>query len=220
MKNFWAIGAAAMAAAGCGDFSIGIGGPQVKGSGNLKTESRTVGNFQRIESRGAANCEVKVGTAVGLKITADDNILPLIETKVEKGVLIISTKGSYSTKNPTRAVITVPNLDGFAIHGSGDAKIDGIRGNAFAVAINGSGGVLGRGQTESVTASISGSGDIDFSNVRARKATASIAGSGDIDVHATESLTASIQGSGDIAYRGNPKNVQKSVAGSGNVRPK
>lgn len=220
MKNIWALGAVSIAIAGCGELTIDLQGTQVKGSGNLKTENRTVGNFRQVESRGAVDCEITVGKAASLTISADDNILPLIETNVENGILIISTKGSYSTKNGAKALITVPELHAFAVKGAGDSKIDGLRGRSFDVSISGSGDITGRGQVENVRASISGSGDINLADVLAKKAEVSIAGSGDISLHASESLTASIRGSGDISYSGNPKNVQKSVSGSGDIHPR
>ncbi|HRK22980.1 MAG TPA: head GIN domain-containing protein [Fimbriimonadaceae bacterium] len=217
MKNLWAIGAAGLAAAGCGNIDLDFGGPQVKGSGNVKTEARSVSGFKRIESRGAANCVVTVGKAASLKITTDDNILPLVETKVENGVLIIGSKGNYSTKHGIKAEITVPSLEGFAVSGSGDSSITGIQGSTFNVAISGSGGISGSGQADEVKAAISGSGEMDLSKLRGRRGEVTISGSGDVQIHVTESLKATIAGSGDIRYTGSPKNVQKQIAGSGDV---
>lgn len=217
MKNLWALGAAGLAAAGCGNFNLDFGGPQVKGSGNLKTETRTVSGFKSIESRGAANCEVTVGKAASLKVTADDNILPLVETKVENGVLIIGSKGNYSTSHGIKVVITVPSLEGFAVSGSGTSEISGIQGPSFNVAITGSGGVSGSGQADDVKAAISGSGEMDLSKLRGRRGEVTVSGSGDVQIHVTGSLKATIAGSGDIRYSGNPKDVQKQIAGSGDV---
>lgn len=216
IKNLWALGAVSIAAAGCGPMSFDFGGPQVQGSGKVKTESRSVPNFTKIQSHGSANCEVTVGPAVSVKITADDNILPMVKTRVEDGALIISTEGRFSSKSGIRAVVTVPNLAGFSISGSGDAKIKGVRGSRFDVAISGSGDIDGQGQADSVDAAISGSGDIDLSSLRSRTASASIAGSGDIRLNVADSLSAAIQGSGSITYLGNPR-VSKSIAGSGSV---
>ena len=221
MRTIFALVGAAAILTGCsGMRHIFNQGPQVTGSGKVKSESRTVGNFTKIESRGSADCRVTVGKAVGLTVQADDNILPLIETTVERDTLVINCKGSFSTHNGIVVTISVPNLESFNVRGSGDSSIRGVHGRSFSVEIAGSGDIEAAGQVDKSSASIRGSGDIDFSNLRAREAVASIAGSGDITIFASQALDASIRGSGDIAYLGNPSNVEKSVSGSGEINPK
>lgn len=221
MKTILGLAAAALAISGCGKIGhIFHQGPQVTGSGKIKSETRQVGSFTKIESRGSADCKVTVGKAVAVSVQSDDNILPLVETTVENGTLVISSKGSFSTSHGIVVTISVPSLESFNVRGSGDSLIQGVRGRSFSTEIAGSGDVSVAGEVDRSSASIRGSGDIDFSNLRARDSVASIAGSGDITVYASESLDASIRGSGDIAYLGNPGNVERSVAGSGEIHPK
>ena len=221
MKTIFALVGAAVMVSGCSGMKHMFDhGPQVTGSGKVKSETRKVGNFTKIESRGSADCKVTVGKAVGLSIQADDNILPLVETTVEKDTLIINCKGSFSTHNPIVVTITVPNLENFNVKGSGDSLIQSLKGRSFSAEIAGSGNIHASGQIDKASASIRGSGNVDFSNLRARQAVASISGSGDITIFASHALDASIRGSGDIAYLGNPSNVEKSVSGSGEINPK
>jgi carbon monoxide dehydrogenase subunit G len=221
LKMILALAGAATILSGCsGLHGVFNQGPQVTGSGKLKSETRKIGNFSKIESRGSADCKVTVGKAVGLTIQADDNILPLVETTIEKDTLIINCKGSFSTHNGIVVTISVPNLESFYVKGSGDSSIQGVRGKSFSVEIAGSGDINAAGQVDKSSASIRGSGDIDFSNLRAREAVASISGSGDIAIFASHALDASIRGSGDISYLGNPSDVGKSVSGSGEINPK
>lgn len=216
-----ALAGAAAILSGCnGIHRVFNQGPQVTGSGKVKSETRKIGSFSKIESRGSADCKVTVGKAVGLTVRADDNILPLVETTVENDTLIINCKGSFSTKNGIDVTVSVPNLESFYVKGSGDSSIQGVRGKSFSVEIAGSGNINATGQVDKSSASIRGSGDIDFSNLRAREAVASIAGSGDITIFASHALDASIRGSGDIAYLGSPANLEKSVSGSGEIHPK
>ena len=42
---------------------------------------------------------------------------------------------------------------------------------------------------------------------------------GTIKVNASDSLNASVSGSGDILYKGSPKDLGKSINGSGEIRP-
>lgn len=211
------LAAAAVALGGCNVAHMFEHGPQVQGSGKLKGEDRKVGNFTSIVSAGSANCEVTVGSGPAVRVSADDNILPLVKTYVEKDTLIIECKGSFSTQHPIRVTISVPNLEAFATRGAGDSEIKGVRGKAFSAEISGSGNIKGTGQADNLSLAIKGSGDMDFLNLKARDASASISGSGDIRLFATGNLSAAIRGSGNISYAGKPANVSKSISGSGDI---
>ena len=90
----------AVAQAGCGDISITFGddGSKVKGNGIKATESRAVAAFTAIEATGIGNLKLRVGEADSLKISADENILPLIKSEVKNGVLVLSTTGATKSK--------------------------------------------------------------------------------------------------------------------------
>jgi hypothetical protein len=191
----------------------------VQGSGTAKSETRDVAQFRRVVFNGSAKVNITIGQPQQLTISGDDNILPLIDTAVTGDELTIGSHGSYSPKTPLRIDITVPSLGAFALNGSGDVHITGLNEKDLKVVIRGSGDLKADGSVETIDASIKGSGNLDLVNVATKNATISIAGSGDATVNATEALDASIAGSGDIKYKGNPPKVNRSVAGSGKVRP-
>ena len=83
--------------------------------------------------------------------------------------------------------------------------------------IAGSGDIKLYGNTENVTIAIEGSGDVSAYEFKSENAKVSIAGSGDVKLFVTEQIDAFIAGSGDISYKGNPKNIEKSIAGSGTI---
>lgn len=202
--------------AGCMVMDSLQGGPTVKGSGKAKTETRAVGKFTRVAVQGSADCEITVGQGQSVLVTTDDNLLSHLKTTVRGDTLYVENKGSSSTRIGFKVKITVPDLTGYDVAGSGDAHITGLKGGAFVAAIAGSGDITATGSVNRVEASISGSGDIDLRGVKAREAEVSIAGSGDIAVSASEKLDASIAGSGNVTYYGNPT-VSKSVVGSGEI---
>ncbi len=68
------------------------------GSGRLLTEDRDIPSFDEIEVSGAISVFVRSGfRETTLSITAEDNILPMIATKVTGTRLIVEAKGSYSS---------------------------------------------------------------------------------------------------------------------------
>ena len=220
-----------------------VGWSSVTGSGKLQTESRAVTGFQAITTHGSVNLVLRQGAREGVELRADDNILPLIETRVvDRGgvpTLEIGTKSgtSYSSRNPVVATIDLISLRALALAGSSDVACEALKSPALQVSVSGSGKLrLRQLDIDQLMVKVSGSGDVDFSgrattlglkiagsgdaNTRALEAddvAVSVAGSGDVTVNARKTLSVSVAGSGNVAYTGAAA-VTSSVAGSGRVK--
>lgn len=217
MKKLIFLGLGALLLAGCNmDFGIG---PQVVGSGKLGSDSRKVDAFTGVRLEGAMDADIKIGSQSEIKIEGDDNIVPLVMTEVKDGTLRIYTQGNISTKKGIKVTFTVPELNDASVNGSGNITIKDYRGKDLTIAINGSGDASVTGVTDKVDAAIRGSGGLKLYGLSAKDAEVSISGSGDAEVTATDHLAANIAGSGGISYKGHPKSVDKSVAGSGDIKP-
>jgi hypothetical protein len=122
------------------------------------------------------------------------------------------------------------------INGSGDVKVSGVQGNfnmkvggsgdfigenlrleLCEIEVNGSGDVKLSGTANLVKIRQSASGDVNLFNLPAENVEARTNGSGDVVVFVNGSLKANLGGSGDITYKGEPKNVDVSATGSGEV---
>ncbi len=191
----------------------------VRGSGNAKTESRAVASFSKIDLTGAPDVEVTVGPATSVELTADDNLLPMIETTVSGETLKIGSKGSYSTSLGVKVKITVPSLDALAISGSGNVHVKGLKTGEMEVKIAGSGNITLTGGVDRLRVHILGSGDVRATDLAAKDVQVSVTGSGDAAVRASEQLDARVTGSGSVRFAGNPPQVQKHVTGSGDIGP-
>jgi hypothetical protein len=190
----------------------------IRGSGVVKTESRTVGEFERIVVEGSTDVSVRAGEAQSVTASGDDNLVGFITTEVREGALFVGMKsGSYSPHTHMHVSVAVPALESVQVRGSADVDVEGLAGESFEVGIQGSGDVKASGKVGRVEASVSGSGDMKLDGLEAREARVSVSGSGDVEVWAADSLVVSIAGSGDVTYRGDPK-LTKSIAGSGDLR--
>lgn len=193
-------------------------GPSVSGSGVIKSETRVVSDFTRIQVSGSPDVTVEVGGAASVTLTGDDNLLPYVTTDVSEGELRIGMKpGRYSFHRGLKLRVCTPSLEAITVNGSSDIGIRGLSGARFSAAINGSGDIRASGRVDSVDVHVSGSGDCDLEGLEARDGTISIHGSGDAKVFATARLDVSVSGSGDVRYKGDPK-VTKQIHGSGDVR--
>ncbi len=209
----------------------------IVGSGKVITETRSVGNFTSLELSCFANVTLTQGP-LAVSIEGEDNLLPLIETRVSGSKLSIQTKSNTNIRatKPIVVHIAVPELSSIHLSGSGDVEMDGMTATNLNLEISGSGNIhIHSLQAEAVTATISGSGDIsldgkttqqtiqisgsgDYSSgsLYSRMASVTVSGSGDSTLWVFESLSATISGSGDVNYYGTPGLDQK-VTGSGNV---
>ena len=212
-------------------------GTSVRGSGNLITEERDVSSFNEVQLKGSGKVTLTQGDKQSLKIQTDDNIMPLIETRVINKKLTIS-HGKYNLRPTTFNVdITVEKLEGVSIAGSGDisgnsrffsdnfyAEISGsgdieleLEVSKMKAAISGSGSINLFGKADDSTAAISGSGKINAFDFETKNVSVTIRGSGDCRVNASESLHATISGSGDIYYKGRPQ-ISTRISGSGSLK--
>ena len=222
---------AAFFASGC---LIVINGKSVQGSGKIITEKRVVSEFNKIHLEGSGNVVLTQGEKQSLIIKTDDNIIPHIGIDVSGKKLAISHRRHHLRPTTFEVNITVKNMEGVAISGSGDisgkgrfvtdafyAEISGSgdvdldveTGNLVSI-ISGSGSIHLSGKAEDYTLSISGSGKINAFDVEAKHVSVKISGSGDCRVYATESLEAMISGSGDVYYKGRPQ-INTRISGSG-----
>lgn len=196
---------------------IGCMAVGVPGSGNVITQSRTVSTFSQVVLEGAADIVLVSGAAsTSCEVEADDNLLAMIETRVDGNVLTIRMTGTMS---PTRTPIVrlqTTNVDRLSINGSGDVDLSGLKEEAFTLSIAGSGSTKLAGSCESLSISIMGSGSINADACTTQSTSVSISGSGDATLNVEKELSVSITGSGDVRYRGNAA-VSESIMGSGSV---
>lgn len=221
-RAFALVAASAVAAtllAACGDFSITIGDGEskVKGSGVKATETRAVAAFTAIDATGVGKLKLRVGEEDSLKITADDNILPIIKTEVKDGVLVLSTKGAMNSKTDIVFEATAKTIK--RLENSGTVSIDasGFNGGDLSVEASGVGSIELSGRVDSLTARLSGVGSLDAEGLTADRVKTDLSGVGSANVRAEKSISGSVSGVGSLTWKGAATDVSTSVSGIGRV---
>jgi hypothetical protein len=219
MKRAVAFGiiTAATAVAGCSQARSENGGPVVD-------RNYQVGSFDRIALAGAYNTTVRTGSAPSVHARGNQKAIDNLEVEVKDGILVIRHKQRMgfswgSNRGTVTLDVTVPNLRGAELAGSGDINIDKVAGDSFDGAIAGSGNLkLASVEVGKLKLSIAGSGNASASSGRAKSAEYEIAGSGGIDAKgvAAETAAVSIAGSGDVAGQASAT-ASVDIMGSGNV---
>lgn len=216
-------------------------GTYVTGSDKYITKEVKTDLFNAITLSGSANVIYYQDSTSRVEIYGSDNLIPLMETYVENGTLIVKLKkNTYIRKGKLEIKVFSPHMNNLMINGSGNIGFaNGIHTDKdINICINGSGEIQGKGfHCQNMSITVNGSGDIRLNQIQSKKFIAEISGSGDMsfdgkttiaeyeiagsgDIKAdnliAETVMANIAGSGDISCYANNK-LKARVAGSGNI---
>jgi Putative auto-transporter adhesin, head GIN domain len=203
--------------------NVSYGNNQTKGSGTTKEEPRAVANFSQLTLALPANVTITQGATESLTISADDNLLPLMSTRVVNNELLIEGDKSrgFSTKKEIKIRLTVKSLNNIKIKGSGDVHGDQLKSDKLDIAIEGSGDVkFNTIRADQFKIGIVGSGDVSIDTVESKLLESNVRGSGDVKFGSVkaEQVNISVTGSGDVAAAGSADKVMIEISGSGDVR--
>ena len=227
-------------ALGCGALlAVAVNRETVDGSGTPATEERDIGDVTEVALSGVGDLTIVPGPVASLSVTADDNVLPALETETANGKLTLRTKSRTSIRTKTKIAytLTVPRLEAITVSGAGNVKvakmdadaltvklsgagnahITGLTCKALTVTVSGAGTATAAGTTEKLTLRLSGAGGIEAAALKASSADVQISGAGKATVWAADDLSARVSGAGGVKYKGRPKLEQK-VSGAGTIR--
>lgn len=208
------------------------------------SQKREVSAFTEISLKIGANVHLKQGSTQSVEVKANDATLTKLITEVSSRKLVIrySNETWFSKWNPgpVDVYVTIPQIDGLTISGSGsiiseggidsrildltlsgsgDLKLTDLKAEKVSAVLSGSGNInlSGKQNTAEFKAAISGSGNVRAIDFPADKVDVKISGSGNCWVNSVKNLVVHLAGSGNVNYRGNPS-VDSSIAGTGNVK--
>lgn len=205
--------------AACGDISIAFDNDvsKVKGNGKPATETRAIAAFTAIEATGIGSLKLRVGEADSLKISADENILPLIKSEVKNGVLVLSTVGATKSKTDIVFEATAQTIKRLENSGTVSINAQGFSGGELSVETSGVGSITLIGRVDSLKAELSGVGSLDADELTADRVTTHLSGVGSANVRAQKSINGSVSGVGSLTWKGTATEVSTSVSGIGRV---
>lgn len=205
-------------------------------------ETRDVEGFTRVSFGISGDLFIRFGSGYSVVLEGDQDDIDEIETEVTSGKLVIRREKEWGFNNMDKVTvhITMPQLEGLGVSGSGKAEIvdqvkdadkldlnvsgsgklvaAGISADHLNCGISGSGNVeILQGSADSGQISISGSGNYVGDQMEIDKLEVRISGSGNCSCKAGDSLSASVSGSGNVNYSGSPR-LDAHVSGSGKVR--
>lgn len=201
------------------NFKVDIGN-HVTGSGNSASEKRGVGGFTMVEVSGVFQVEIVAGKDYSVEVQADDNILPLIETKVNGNKLQIELSESVRSKSDMIVRISAPDIQ--RVQSSGAAKItaSGINNDAFSIDTSGASKVSVSGETSRLDIDVSGASNIDTEQLSAVNVNIDSSGASKVAVNAVNELHTQASGASRITYTGDPKTIDNHASGASSISKK
>jgi hypothetical protein len=220
---------------GCGTISLNPTAKNITPSDNIITETRPVSGFTGVDMRTIGTVTITQGGTEALIVKGSDNLLPLVKTSVQNGILVIEMENiniqSLKKGNVLTFEITVKDLNSLnvsglgtvemsgletkslnlAMSGAGAIKIDKLAADSVSVNVSGMGGITLAGTANHADVSIFGAGEISAADLECKTANASISGVGTATVWVADELTGNISGAGGVRYYGEPKTKTNST---------
>jgi hypothetical protein len=212
----------------------------IKGSGKIVEKEFNVSDIEEVELSGSGIVYISFGETEKLTVKGDDNIIEALDIKVKDNVLKLGKyKNNFVSISPTREIeyrLTLKNLEGISVSGSGNIKCEPFSSREMEISISGSGNVAlenlksedlevsisGSGSCEiggtvnKQEISISGSGEFHGKDLISQNAECNISGSGEAYLYVEEFIESHVSGSGDIFLWG-PAQRDIHTSGSGDV---
>ena len=193
------------------------------------TQVRHIKDFEEIEIMGSPTVYYQQGNTYGVKVVGSEDQVDKIVTEKNGQTLVIRNKGKIGVFNigmstgALEVYVTSPDLVGIRLSGSGDFISSGrIDTDDMTITLRGSGDIDIRDLIcDHCVTEVVGSGDLEISSLETRTSEVTLVGSGDVTLKQknVQLTDISLRGSGDIAvdFNNGCREVQANLLGSGDV---
>lgn len=192
----------------------------IKGNGVKKSETRKIADFNKIALSGVYRVLITNGKTTSFVIEGDENIIEHIASDISGASLKIYPGKSLCPSLRLKLVISLDDLSDLSASGAMEVDIQGLANKEIQLTVDGSAGVRAAGKSENLSASISGTGNIDAADLVTTNAKILISGVGDATVQTSHLLEVEIQGVGNVYHVGKPAEVRQIISGIGTVTAK
>ncbi|WP_291911174.1 head GIN domain-containing protein [Chitinophaga sp. CB10] len=211
---------------------------RIKGSGNVKSENRAAAGFSKISTGGVYHVVLTIGNEEKVRVDAEDNLLPYIETEVSRGRLDIHTKKGYSIEpkkditiyvtaravteleaSGASGIVTTNQIKGdelkIGMSGATQSKLN-VAVKSLDINLSGATQLTLSGTASSADFGVSGAANVKATDLRAEEVNVGASGGSSVSVNAAKALNASCSGGSQVRYKGEPV-VNKSTSGGASV---
>jgi hypothetical protein len=176
------------------------------------------GNDDRAAVALPANVHYRAGSGDEVVVKGAPEVIAHI--RVKDGLVGMDCNGNFHMSKFDRIDVTLPGrrtFKNFALLGTGDVQLSGLSQPEVKLSIAGAGDIQADGKIDNLKVDVRGSGDLKLGDLVAKNIDVDIKGSGKVEVAPQDSLNVDLAGSGTIYLRSEPKKIETSIHGSGNI---
>lgn len=154
----------------------------IKGNGKVENKTYEISSFEGIDASGGFDVYLIKGTTTGVRIMADENLMPHIQVKNDKGILQIKSNKNFWKYKSLKAFVTYEKLT--LLNASGGTDIiseDKLIADNFVMRLSGGSDANIRLESNSLILDLSGGADLDL-NFTGKEITFSGSGGSDADL--------------------------------------
>jgi hypothetical protein len=208
-------------------------GSNVSGSGKIVTETRPISNIQKLDVSTMGKVELIQGDKESLEISADDNIMPLIESTVRSGTLQITNSRNFSSKD-VKVTIHIKSLDRLAASGvtllnanqlttkkldieasgASQVRIDALQAEQLIADLSGASRVRLAGNAKELSYEASGAASLYGSSLRVDSMKGQGSGASRVTLYANKRAESSLSGASSLDLTGNVEMLNASFGGT------
>jgi hypothetical protein len=201
----------------CAEYSDESGG-EIRGAGDLVTESRPVPGFDALSASGPLRVVLERTGRDQVTVTAEESLLPFLETEVRGGVLYVGPVPDVSLDPEQEIVVHVECVEVVDLSGSGTAVLEADLGwlPELWISLSGDAALTAQGEAERQHATLSEASRLDALDLRGERADARLSGASEAWVWVRDRLGVDADGASHVWFRGNPV-VDARVAATSSV---
>jgi hypothetical protein len=183
---------------------------RVRGSGVGSKVRRPIPAFSRLEVRGSVRAEVEVGKPSSVELIGDDNLLPLVTTRVHAGTLVIGSDQVLKATQPLVARITTPSLDGVALAAASSGFVRGVKAEHFVARLVGATELHAEGTSRRLEVVVKGAARAKLKGLTVQAAHVTTSEAARVELGGVETLEVNQKGPSVVTYEGSPE-IKRSV---------
>jgi hypothetical protein len=203
-----------------------------------KSQTRTVGDFEMLQTSGAVNVMLRQGSQTSVRVEAEPEVLEEIKTEVrgnklviyrdQKDVSLLQRMKNTGSMGKVVVYITCPRLNSVEASGASDVKSETpFKASDFTIRASGASDITLNidvknlnatasgasdlrltGYAERQQVAISGSSDYRAYDLKSKRAQVQASGASDAYVAVADELSSRSSGASDIHYKGSPRVIK------------
>jgi hypothetical protein len=215
------------------------GSTSIVGTKNFTTETRSVGDFTKIEVASAFEVDVTYSTEESITVEAPSNIHQYIETSVSSGTLYVQYEKnkSISTKGAVQIHIKTSKLNHFMTSGASSITLNNsLKDPKIIVESDGAASFKGEVDVENATIELSGAASINLSGTadvadielsgasrlddysfKVNNLSVDLSGASSITITGLNTLKGDVSGASSLKYKGDPSVQELNTSGAAHV---